>query len=43
MANRGRIKWEEKGNYGGYVIIAHRNKRKLIDPKTGETIIQYSI
>jgi hypothetical protein len=35
--------WENMGYYGSCVIYAKGDKRRLIDPKTGQSIFEYKI
>ena len=35
--------WKHVGEYASYLIYAKDNKRRLVDQKTGRTVIEYSI
>lgn len=35
--------WEEKEIYTGYILLARGNKRRVIDRKTGEIVVEYEM
>jgi len=35
--------WEHVGYYGSYLIYKKDNKRRLVDPRTGQSTFEYTV